>query len=64
MEVPKLGVEWERPRMAYARATATQDLSCVSDLHHSSLQHWILNALLEARPGTCILMDTSRVRYC
>ena len=31
--------------VAYARATATWDPSCVCDLHHSSEQHWILNLL-------------------
>ena len=40
-------------------ATATPDLSCVCDLHHSSRRHWILNSLSEARNQTCILMDTS-----
>ena len=36
MEVPRLGVNLELQLPAYARATATQDPSCVCDLHHSS----------------------------
>jgi len=35
----------------------------VCNLHHSSQQHQILNPLSKARDRTCILMDTSRVRY-
>ena len=49
IEVPRLGVESELQLPAYATATATQDPSCVCDLHHSSQQHWILNPLREAR---------------
>ena len=45
------------------RATATPDLSCICDLHHSSRQRWILNPLIEARDWTCVLMDTSWVPY-
>ena len=33
---------------AFARATATQDLSRICDLHHSSWERWILNPLNEA----------------
>ena len=58
--VPKLRVELEPQLPAYATATAMQDLSCICNLHHSSQQHWILNALSEARDWTHILMDTSR----
>ena len=36
MEVPRLGVESELQQLASATATATQDPSCVCDLHHSS----------------------------
>ena len=43
MEVPRLGVESELPPPAYAIATATRDPSHVSDLHHGSRQHQILN---------------------
>ena len=45
MEVPRLGVELE----AYARATATQDLSCIYDLHHNLRQCWTLNTLIKGR---------------
>ena len=62
MEVPRLGVELELQLPAYTTATATWYLSHNCDLHHSSRQCRILNALSEARDGTCILMDTSRIR--
>ena len=39
--------------------TATQDLSCIYDLHHSSQQHQILNPLSEARDQARNLMVTS-----
>ena len=45
MEVPRLGVESELQLPAYARATATPDLSHVCIQHHSSWQRWILNPL-------------------
>ena len=64
MEVPRLGGESELQLLAYATATATQDLSYVCDLHHSSWQCWILNPLKEARDQICILIDTSQVHYC
>ena len=63
MDVPRLGVELELQLLAYATATATWDLSHVCDLHHSSQQCWILNPLSEVRDRTCVLMNTSRVRY-
>ena len=61
MEVPRLGVESELLPPAYARATATatQDLSHVCDLHHSSWQCRILNSLSKARDGTRNLMVPS-----
>ena len=40
-----------------------QDLSCVCDLHHSSLQHLILNQLREAKDQTCNLMVTNRIHF-
>ena len=40
--------------------TATEDLSRICDLHHSSLQSPILNPLIQARDQTHILMDTSQ----
>ena len=48
MEVPRLGVRLELQLPAYATATATRDSSHISDLYHSSWQHWIFNW---ARPG-------------
>ena len=61
MEVPRLGVESELQLLAYTTATATPDLSCVCDLHHSSRQCPILNPLSKARDQTHILMDTSQI---
>ena len=57
-DVPRLG-ELQLP--TYATITATRDPSCVCNLHHSSLKHWILNPLNEARDQTLMLMDPSRV---
>ena len=57
MEVPRLGVELELLLPAYATATATQGLSRVCDLHHSSWQHPIPNPLIEAGDRTHILTD-------
>ena len=59
MEVPRPGVESELQLLAIA--TAAPDLSCICGIHHSLLQHRILNPLSKARDGTCILMDTSQV---
>ena len=47
MEVPRLGVKSELQLPAHVTATATQDLSCVCNLHHSSQQCWILNPGIE-----------------
>ena len=63
MEVCRLGVELELQLLAHATATATQDLSWVCDLHHSSWQSWILNPLSKTRDRTCILMDASQIRF-
>ena len=49
MEVLRLGVELELQLPAHAIAIATQDLSHVCNLHHSSWQPQILNALTETR---------------
>ena len=43
MDVSRLGVESELQMLAYATASATQDLSSVCDLHQSSRQCQILN---------------------
>ena len=60
MEVPRLGVRSELWLPAYTTATATSDLSCVCDLHHSSQQ--CLNPQSEARDQTCNLMVPSQIR--
>ena len=43
IDVPRLGVESELQLPASTKATATQTLSCVCDLQHSSRQRRILN---------------------
>ena len=58
MEILRLEVKLELQILAHATATATQDLSCVCELYHSSQQCQILNPLSEARDQTHILMDT------
>ena len=63
IEVPRLGVATELQLPAYARTTATPDLSHVCELQNSSQQHWILNPLSKARDWPCILMDTAWVHY-
>ena len=50
--------------LVYTTATATPDLSCICNLHHSSPQHQIPNPLSQAWAPTCILMDTNQVHYC
>ena len=62
MEVPGLGVESELQLPAYARAIATQDLSHVCDLHHSSRQRRNLDPLSKAEDRACNLMVPSRIR--
>ena len=57
-EVPRLEIELELQLLAYTTATATPDLSCVYNLHHSSRQCQMLNPLNEARVQTHILTDT------
>ena len=61
MKFPRLGIKSELQMLAHATATATGDLRCICDLHHSSQKYQILNPLSEARDRTCSLMDTSRV---
>ena len=63
MEVPSLGVSSELLLPAYGRVTATPDLSCIGDLHHSSWQPRILNLLSEARDRTCNLLVPSWIRF-
>ena len=61
MQVPGLGVESELQLPAYI--TATPDLSCICDLHHSSWHRRILNPLSKARDRTCNLMVPSRICF-
>ena len=63
MAIPRLGIWLELQLLVCAAATAMLDLRYVSDLHHSSWQHRILNPLNEARDWPFILMDTSQVCY-
>ena len=55
MEVLRLGVESELQLQAYATATTTTDPTY-------TVARQTLNPLNEARDGSCILMDPSRVR--
>ena len=48
LKFPKLVVESELQLPAYTTATAMPDSSCIWNLHHSSVQCWILNP---QRPG-------------
>ena len=64
MEVPRVGVELELYPLACATDTASTDLSCVCDLHHSSWPRQILNPLSEARDRTSVLLDASQIRFC
>ena len=52
MEVPRLGVESELQLLAYT--TATQDPSCVGNLHHGSWQHWIPIQGSNLHPHVCL----------
>jgi len=63
MEVSRLGVESELQLPACTTATATSDLSCMCDVHHSSRQSWILNALSEARDRTPKLIVPSQIPF-
>ena len=63
MEVPRLGVESEVQLPAWTAATATRDPSLACNLRCHSRQCQIRNSLSEARDGTHILMDTSRVLH-
>ena len=63
MQVPRLEVKLELQLPAYTTATAVQDPGHVFGLHHSSWQRWILNSLRKARDRTCVLRDTSQIRF-
>ena len=62
MYLPRLGAELELQLVAFI--TATQDLSLIYNLHHSSQQRWIPDSLSKARDQTCIFMDTSQMCFC
>ena len=49
---------------ASTRATAMPDPSRIYNLHHSSLQHPILNPLNEARDRTHNIMVPSQICFC
>ena len=57
-------IKLERQLLANPTAIATPYPNCVCDLHHSSCQCQIHHPLSEARDQTCILMDTSQIRFC
>ena len=61
MEIPRLGIKSELQLLAYTTATAMPDPSCICNPPCNLVHHWIINPLSEARDGTHILMDTSRV---
>ena len=63
MKVPGPGVESELQLLAYTTTTATQDLSHVCDLYHSSQQCWIPHPLSKARDQTSILKNTSQIHF-
>ena len=63
MEVLRLGVKSELQLPTYTTAVATQGLSLIFNLHHSSRQCQILNPLKEATVRTHILMDTSWILF-
>ena len=62
-DVRMLGGQLELQLPAYTTATATPDLSCVCDLHHSSRQGRILNPLREARNRTRNLVVPNRIHF-
>ena len=59
MEVPRLEVKLELQLLAYAKATAMWDLSCV----HSSWKCCIPDPLSKARDWTRILTDISQICF-
>ena len=63
MKVPRLGVKSDLELPTYTTVTATQDLSHIFDLHHSTQQSQILNPLTEARDPTCNFVVTSQIHF-
>ena len=60
VQVPRLEVTSELQLPDYTTATATWDLSRISDLHLTLRQGWILHPRSEARDRTHIRMDTTQ----
>ena len=58
------GVKSELQLLTYSTATATQDLSYIWDLYHSSWQCRIINPPSKARDQTRNVMVTSWIRVC
>ena len=52
------GSSWELQQLAYAMVTATQDLSCICNLHCNLWQCQILNPLSKAGDQIHTLKDT------
>ena len=63
VEVRRLVVKSELKLSAYSTAVATQELSHICNLHHSSRQRQIPDTLIETRDQTRILMYTSCIRF-
>ena len=63
MEIPRQGMELELQLPAYIIGTETPGLRHICDLHHYWQQNQILNPWSGTKDRTCILMDTSQVRY-
>ena len=59
-----LGQGWNQRCSCQSTAAQQHRIRAASGLYHSSQQHWILNPLSKARDQTCILMDTSQIRFC
>ena len=47
-----------------AVATAMPDLNQVCNVHQKSWQCQILNSLIDARDGNCVLLDASQICFC
>jgi len=66
MKVPRLRVrpKLQLPAYVTATATATPNLRCICDLHHSSPQRQILNPLSKAKDQSRILRYASHTHFC
>ena len=61
VEVPGLGIQLELWLPAYTTATATQDPSCICELHHSSQPCEILNPLSKSSDWTRNIIVPSQI---